>query len=81
MVMELVVVVVAIIAALLLYKVLKTIKNMVVNTVIGVIVLLVGNYALGLDIAFDWVVIVVCALSGVIGALLIVLLAYLGIAF
>lgn len=81
MVMEIVVVLVAIIIALLLYKVLKTVKNMVVNTVLGVVLLLIANFALGLNIAFSWVVILVCALAGVVGAVLIVLLAYLGIFF
>ncbi|WP_440953013.1 pro-sigmaK processing inhibitor BofA family protein [Methanococcoides sp. FTZ1] len=81
MVVEIIVVLVAIIIALLLYKVLKTVKNMIVNTVLGVILLLIANFALGLDIAFTWVTILVCALAGIVGALLIVLLAYLGIFF
>ncbi|MCM1987881.1 MAG: transcriptional regulator [Methanococcoides sp.] len=81
MVMELIIVLVAIIAALILYKVLKTIKNMVVNTVLGIVILLVAKFVLGIHIAFTWVTILVCALAGVIGALLLVLLAYLGITF
>ncbi|ABE52746.1 Hypothetical protein Mbur_1863 [Methanococcoides burtonii DSM 6242] len=81
MVMELIIVLVAIIAAFILYKVLKSIKNMVVNTVLGIVILLVAKFVLGINIAFTWVTILVCALAGVVGALLLVLLAYLGITF
>jgi len=81
MVMELIIVLVAIIAALLLYKVLKTLKNMVVNTVLGIVILLVAKFVLGINIAITWITILVCALAGVVGALLLVLLAYLGITF
>ncbi|WP_232221895.1 pro-sigmaK processing inhibitor BofA family protein [Methanococcoides burtonii] len=79
--MELIIVLVAIIAAFILYKVLKSIKNMVVNTVLGIVILLVAKFVLGINIAFTWVTILVCALAGVVGALLLVLLAYLGITF
>ncbi|WMW21677.1 pro-sigmaK processing inhibitor BofA family protein [Methanolobus mangrovi] len=81
MVTEIVILIVAIIAAILLWKVLKTVKNMVINTIMGLIVLVIANLVLGLHIAYDWIVILVCAIAGVVGALLIIVLSYLGIAF
>lgn len=78
---EIVILIVAIIAAFLLWKVLKTVKNMVINTIAGLIVLVIANLALGLDIAYSWIVILVCAIAGVVGALLIIVLNYLGLAF
>ncbi|SFM69452.1 pro-sigmaK processing inhibitor BofA family protein [Methanolobus profundi] len=81
MVTEIVILIVALIAAFLLWKVLKTVKNMVINTIVGLIVLVLANLVLGLEIAYTWVVILVCAIAGVVGALLIVVLNYLGIAF
>lgn len=81
MVTEIILLIVAIVAAILLWKVLKTVKNMVINTIMGLIVLVVANLALGLEIAYDWIVILICAIAGVVGALLIIALNYLGIAF
>ncbi len=73
--------VLAIIAALILYKLLKTVKKMVINTVVGIVILVVGNIALDLGIAYSWIVILICAFSGAFGAILILLLKYLNIAF
>ncbi|WP_292467905.1 pro-sigmaK processing inhibitor BofA family protein [Methanolobus sp.] len=81
MVTEIVILIVAIIAAFLLWKVLKTVKNMVINTIAGLIVLVIANLVFGLEIAYSWVVILVCAIAGIVGALLIIVLNYLGIAF
>ena len=78
---EIGVVIIAIIAALLLYKILKTIKKMVVNTVVGFVILVAASLVFGLGIAYSWIVLLTCALAGPIGALLIILLNYLGIAF
>ena len=73
--------VLAIIAALILYKLLKTVKKMVINTVVGIVILVIGNIALDLGIAYSWIVILICAFSGAFGAILILLLKYLNIAF
>ncbi len=81
MVTEIIMLVVAIIAAYVLYKVLKTVKNMVINTIMGLIVLVIGNIVLDLNIVYDWIVILICAIAGVVGAIMIILLSYLGIAF
>ena len=81
MVTEIVILIVALIAAFLLWKVLKTAKNMVINTILGLIVLVLANLVLGLEIAYSWIVILICAIAGVVGALLIIVLNYLGIAF
>ena len=81
MVTEIVILIVAIIAAILLWKVLKSVKNMLINTIMGLIVLVIGNLVLGLEIAYDWIVILICAIAGVVGALLIIALSYFGIAF
>ena len=78
---ELIVFLVAIIAAILLYKILKTIKHMLINTVVGLIMLVVANVVFDLGIAYSWIVILTCAVAGSVGALLIILLHYLGIAF
>ena len=71
----------AILAAFILYKLLKTVKKMIINTIVGLVILVVGNVVLGLGIAYSWMVILTCAFAGAFGAILILLLKYLGIAF
>jgi len=78
---EIIIVLAAIVIAYLLYHVLKTVKNMAVNTIMGLLVLVVANTVLGLNIAYSWVVILTCAIAGVVGAILVILLHYVGIFF
>ena len=80
-ILELSVLVLAIIAAIILYKVLKTVKRMVINTDVGIVLLVVANLALGLDIAYSGVVILICAIGGAVGAILVIVCNCLGIAF
>jgi hypothetical protein len=78
---EIIIVLAAIVIAYLLYQVLKTVKNMVVNAIMGLLVLVIANTVLGLGIAYSWVVILTCAIAGVVGAILVILLHYVGIFF
>ena len=80
-VLELSILVLAIIAAVILYKVLKTAKSMVINAVIGLVILVLANFALDLKIVYTPIVIVICAIGGTVGALLVIVLHYLGLAF
>jgi hypothetical protein len=81
MINEIFILLIAIIVAVILFKVLKTATKMAVNAVLGLLVLIIANILLGLDIAYTWIVILVCAIAGIVGALLIIILSYLGIAF
>ncbi|MDK2833375.1 MAG: hypothetical protein PWR29_1340 [Methanolobus sp.] len=81
MMSEIFILLIAIIAAVILYKVLKTATKMAINAVLGLLVLFIANVVLGLGIAYTWIVILVCAIAGIFGALLIIVLSYLGIAF
>lgn len=72
---------IAIIAALILYKILKTVRRMLINTIIGIVILVMGNVVFGFGIAYSWIVILTCAFSGAFGAIVIILLKYLRIAF
>jgi hypothetical protein len=45
------------------------------------LVLVIANTVLGLGIAYSWVVILTCAIAGVVGAILVILLHYVGIFF
>jgi hypothetical protein len=62
------------------YAVIKTVKPFIVNAVVGVIVLVIASF-LGIGVEITPVAILVCAVGGIPGALLVILLAYLGVAF
>jgi len=78
---EISVLILAIIVAFLLYKVLKTATSLAINAVLGILVLLAAKFVLGLQIAITWVAILICAIGGIFGALIIIVLNYLKIAF
>ena len=78
---EISVLILAIIVAVVLYKILKTATSLTINAVLGVLVLIVAKFILGLEIAITWITVLVCAIGGIFGALIIILLNYLKIAF
>lgn len=74
--------VLVVIAALVLgaYAIIRAIKPFIVNAVIGLIVLLLAGFV-GFGVKITWVVVLVVAIGGVPGALLVILLAYVGLVF
>jgi len=80
-VIEILVLALAIVVAFLLYKVLKTATSLAINAVLGVLVLLAAKVLLGLNITITLVEVIICAIGGIFGALAIIVLNSLGIAF
>jgi hypothetical protein len=80
-IIEISVLALAIVAAFVLYKVLKTATSLAINAVLGVLVLMAAKLLLGLKIAITWVAVLICAIGGIFGALVIIVLNYLKIAF
>lgn len=70
-----------IVAVILAYLLLKTIKHLIVNTVLGLALLAAGNLFFGLNIAYTWIVIAICAIGGIAGAVVVIILNQLNIAF
>lgn len=73
--------VVIIAAVVVAYILLKVVKHFIVNTIIGFVILFAANFFLGLNIAYTWIVLAICAIGGIAGAVLIILLHHLGLAF
>ncbi|HWQ44539.1 MAG TPA: pro-sigmaK processing inhibitor BofA family protein [Methanosarcina barkeri] len=80
-IIEILVLVLAIIVALVLYKALRTATSLAINAVLGVLVLMVAKLLLGLQIAITWIAVLICAIGGIFGALVIIVLNYLKLAF
>jgi hypothetical protein len=62
------------------YTLLKAIKPLVVNAIVGVIVLVIASF-LGLGVEITPVAVLICAVAGIPGAILVIVLAYAGVAF
>ena len=78
---ELIILVLAVVAVVVVYYVLKSVKYLIVNTIMGLILLAAGNLVFNLNIPYEPIVILVCALGGIPGAILVILLHVIGIAF
>jgi hypothetical protein len=65
--------------------VIKNIAHLVINAIIGLITLFIVNffhvmqYAGRPDIGYNWITIIICALAGLPGAILLIVLSVLGI--
>lgn len=78
---EISVLILAAVVAFVLYKMLKTATSLAINAVLGILALIVAKFLLGLEIAITWVAVLVCAIGGIFGALVIIVLNYLKLAF
>ena len=67
------------------FYVIKNIGQLVINAIVGLITLFVVNffhlmqYAGKPDIGYDWITIIICALAGIPGAILLIVLGLIGI--
>lgn len=75
------VLILAVVVAVVLYKLLKTATSLAVNAVLGVVTLIIAKFLLGLELAITWIAILICAIGGIFGALAVIVLNYLKIAF
>lgn len=81
----LVLLVVIIAFAAVVYFVIRNIGRLVINSIVGLLTLFTVNffhlmqYAGKPDIAVDWITVIICALAGLPGAVLLIVLALFGI--
>ena len=78
--LELLLLAVVIAALFGVHRVIKTVKPLVVNAVVGLLVLLLAN-AIGFGVVITPVVVLIVALAGLPGAVLVILLAQLDLLF
>ncbi len=77
--LELIILIIAIIFGLFL--IFRSLTHFIVNAIIGLIILFLANTFLGLGIAYTWLVIIICAIGGVLGAILVIIMHLLGLGF
>jgi len=61
-----------------LYLVIKIAKYLVVNTILGLLILIIANF-LGLGVPINWTTLIISAIAGIPGAILVILLYLFGI--
>ncbi len=71
---ELVTLFAVIVMVIVLYYLLKAAKYLIVNSILGLILLFAANALFGLKIAYSWLNILICAIGGVIGAVIVIIL-------
>jgi len=71
--------------AAVVYFVIRNIAHLVINSIVGLVALFVVNYfhlmqyAGKPDIVVDWITIIICALAGLPGAILLIVLGLFGL--
>lgn len=63
------------------FLILKSIKGFIVNAIMGLIILFLANSIAGLGIGYSWLVILICGIGGVLGAIVVIALHLLGLGF
>ena len=56
-------------------------RTLIINTILGVVLLLLTNLILADDIPINLLTVIICAIGGVIGWLVILILHLVGVAF
>lgn len=71
----------AILLGFILVKLLKTVKNIVINIVLGFFVMIISGFIhlTPAALAWHWLTIIFCAFGGIFGAILMIVLYHLGI--
>lgn len=72
-----IVLIIAIIFGALL--ILRSLKNFIINAVVGLVILFLVNTFVGLGIGYSWLVILICGIGGILGALLVIVIHILGL--
>ena len=60
------------------FLIMRSIKNFVVNAIMGLVILIIANAVAGLGIGYSWLVVLICGIGGILGAFLVILLHFLG---
>jgi hypothetical protein len=61
------------------FLIMRSLKNFVVNAIMGLVILYIADAVAGLGIGHSWLVILICGIGGILGAFLVILLHFLGV--
>ena len=75
---SLVLLIIAVLILVGLYLLIKDVKYLIVNAILGVIILFLARF-IGISVPIDWIAVIISAIAGIPGAILVILLYVLGI--
>ncbi|MDQ2050923.1 hypothetical protein RBH26_10560 [Natronolimnohabitans sp. A-GB9] len=78
---EILLLVLVLVGVLIAATLVRALTPFIVNAIAGLLVLFLGHAVFGLSIAITPVVLLIVALGGILGAIAVIVLAVLGIAF
>ena len=81
MVYEIIIVLLALIGVIVAYYLLKTATHLIINTVLGLILFVAANAIFNIGISYSFPALLVSALGGIPGAIIVILLHIFGVAF
>ena len=81
MITELIVLLSAVVVAFVVYWIFHEVMHLAIHGVVGLMVLFAAKLLFGLKFTITWLAIVICAIGGIYGALAIIVLNHLKIAF
>jgi len=76
----------AIVAAIILYFLFKNFTHLIVNAIVGIVILFLINafHVMGLfgasDVPIDWITVIISAIGGIFGVIIVIALHLLGVA-
>jgi hypothetical protein len=79
-------IILAIVAAFLIYFFIKKFVSLVINAIVGIIVLFLLNFfdVMGLfgapNLPIDWITVIICAIGGLPGVIIVIVLTIFGVA-
>ena len=77
---EIIILGIAVIIAVMLFKLFNSLIHLAIHAIIGLIILYIARF-FGLKVAISIWTILICAFGGSIGAVIVIILSYLKIAF
>lgn len=80
-IIEPIVLIFVVVAVIITYLFLRSAEHLIINTIVGLIILALTNFVFHLGIRYSIWVILVCAIGGMPGAVLVILFHALNIAF
>jgi SigmaK-factor processing regulatory protein BofA len=64
-----------------IFLILRSLRGFIINAIIGLLILFLGNSLIGLNIGYSWLVILICGFGGAVGALFVIVFHIFGLGF
>lgn len=60
------------------FLLLRSLKNFIINAIVGLLILFLANQFITPEIGYSWLVILICGIGGAVGAVLLLAVHFIG---